>query len=392
MRLGSLTKLALRSISGSAFRSLLICFCALVIAGFLLATVLVVQGAQASLNVAMERMGADIVVVAKGVDTGADGALLVGTSVKSTMPGATTARLAGVQGVAAASPQLFLGSIGDVNVVAFDPSTDFTVKPWIKEQLGNDLSRGQAIAGSSVSVPAGQKDITLDASALGLRARLEPTGTDLDKAVFVTFDTAVDLSRVSAGLTTPQLNAPADVVSSVLVKVEPGVRPQKVALTILHTVPGVTPVLSPEMFGAYRAQISGLLRSLLIILGMATVLSVAVLAMVFSLAAHQRRRQIGVLRALGATRAAVLLSFLVEAGFLALAGGMVGVLVAVGAVYLLRAELVRALGFPFVLPSFGPLAAYVAAGLGLALVVVGLAALIPAVRIGRQEPASSMRE
>ena len=137
---------------------------------------------------------------------------------------------------------------------------------------------------------------------------------------------------------------------------------------------------------------SGLLRSLLIVLGLACGLSLVVLAMVFSLAAHQRRRQIGVLRALGATRGAVLLSFMIEAGLLALAGGMAGIVLAAAAVYLLRDSLAPALGIPPISPSLGPLAASVAAGLGLALVVVGLAAVFPALRVGRQEPASSMRE
>lgn len=400
MRLWSLAGLALRSISGSAFRSWLICFCSLVIAGFLLATVLVVQGGQDSLHVAVERLGADIVVVSKGDGADVDEALLMGAPATSSLPGDYTARIASVGGVAAASPQLYLGSIagtpyipdGNINIVAFDPKTDFTVQPWIEEHLGDDLAGGQAIAGSSVSVPEGQDEITLDGSSLGLRARLEPTGTSLDESVFVTFDTASELARSSSSLAAAQLAVPLDEASAVMVKVEPGARPQKVAVDILRTLPGVTPVLSPDMFGAYRAQISGLLRSLLIILGLATGLSVAVLAMVFSLAAHQRRRQIGVLRALGATRGAVLLTFLLEAGFLALAGGIVGIVVVAATIYLLRAAIVQALGFPFALPSVGSLAAYGAGGLSLALVVVGLAAVFPALRIGRQEPASSMRE
>jgi len=400
MRFGSLSALALRSISGSAFRSWLVCFCALVIAGVLLATVLLVQGAQASLHVATERLGADIVVVSKDAGLGSDGALLMGAPAKSSMPGDYVARIAAVRGVAAASPELYLGSIdgtpyvssGAVDVVAFDPGSDFTVRPWIKQPLGSDLAKGQAIAGSSVSAPQGQKKITLEGSTLILRSSLEPTGTSLDRTVFVTFDTASDLARISPRLAAARPTVPPERVSSVLVKVEPGARPQKVAVDVLNAMDGVTPVLSPDMFVSYHRQISGLLRSLLIILGMATGLSVVVLAMIFSLAAHQRRRQIGVLRALGATRGAVLLSFLAEAGLLALAGAAAGIVIAGAAVYLLHGALVHALGFPFALPSPASLAAYVAAGLGFALVVVGLAAMVPALRIGRQEPASSMRE
>ena len=400
MRLARLAGLALRSVSGSVFRSSLVFFCSLVIAGFLIATILVVRGAQDSLHVAIERLGADIVVVQKEAAADVDEALLMGAPAGSSLPGDYTRKVADLAGVAAVSPQLYLGSLADtpyvgegaLNIVAFDPATDFTVLPWIDGQLDGALAEGEALAGSSVILPQGQDTVTLGGSTLDLRARLEPTGTELDKSVLVTFETARELAPSISSLGDAQLAAPLDGVSAVMVKLEPDARPQKVAVDILSEVPGVAPVLSPDMFAAYRTQIQGLLRSLLIVLVLATALAVVVLAMVFSLAAHQRRRQIGVLRALGATRGAVLLTLLLEAGFLALAGGIVGIALAAAGIYLLRESLVEALGFPFAFPPAGSLVLYAVGGLGLALVVVGLAAVIPAVRIGRQEPASSMRE
>jgi putative ABC transport system permease protein len=400
MKLVRLAGLALRSVSGSLFRSSLVFFCSLVIAGFLLATILVVRGAQDSLHVAMERLGADIVVVQKEAAADADEALLMGAPAGSSLPGDYLGRIADLAGVAAVSPQLYLGSLagtpyledGNLNVVAFDPGTDFTVLPWIDGQLDGDLAESEALVGSSVAAPEGQDAVTLGGLTLDIRARLQPTGTELDRSVLVTFDTARELARSTSSLGETKLAAPLDGISAVMVKLEPDARPQRVAVAILREVRGVAPVLSPDMFAAYRAQIRGLLRSLLIILVLATALAVAVLAMVFSLAAHQRRRQIGVLRALGATRGAVLLTLLLEAGFLALTGGIMGIALAAAGVYLLREALVEAMGFPFAFPPAGSLASYAAGGLGLALVVVGLAAVVPAVRIGRQEPASAMRE
>jgi ABC-type antimicrobial peptide transport system permease subunit len=77
---------------------------------------------------------------------------------------------------------------------------------------------------------------------------------------------------------------------------------------------------------------------------------------------------------------------------LALTGGVVGVVLAALCVYLFRALLVSGLGFPFLFPSFGMLAALAAAGLAAALFVVSAAALLPVLRISRQDPADSMRE
>ena len=400
MRFRSLAGLAARGIAGSAFRSWLIGFCALVIAGFVLSTVLVVRGAQQSLNLALERLGADIVVVPQGAETKVQGALLMGTPTKAWMPASDVAKIAAVPGVAAASPQLYLESlsnaaccsVSDMFMVAFDPRTDFTLEPWLKEKLGSDLSLGQAVGGRYVFVPEGQENIKLYGYILTLRANLAPTGTNLDQSLFVTFDTAYDMARISRSQAEKPLVIPKDSVSSVMVKLAPGADAKAVAVDILHNVPNVTPILSPDMFGAYRAQISGVLRGMVVVLALVGVLALALMALIFSMAVHERRRQIGVLRALGATRGAVLLSLLMEAGILALAGGVVGVVLASVGVYLFRTVLVTTLGFPFLFPPFGSLVALVAAGMALALVWVALAALVPALRISRQEPADSMRE
>ena len=400
MRLTGLAGLALRQIRGSAYRSWLIGACAMVMTAFALATILVAQGAQDSLGLARDRLGADIVVMPHGSESGIEGALLMGEPVRSWMPAADVAGIAAVPGVAAASPQLYLASltnvtccsVSDMLMVAYDPATDFTLKPWLRRQLGGDLGLGEAVGGRFVTKPTGPESLKLYGYSLTLKGNLQATGTNLDRTLFITFDTAREMARRSATTAVRPLMIPDDSVSSVLVKLRPGSDPAKVAEDIARAVPGVTPVRSPDMFGAYRRQISGVLRGTLVVLGLTVVLAVAVLALMFSMEAHERRRQIGVLRALGATRGGVLASFLTEAGLLALAGGLAGVVIAAAGVFLFRTLLVTSLGFPFLLPSAARLAAFVAGGLVLALVVVTLAAIVPALRVCRQEPADSMRE
>jgi len=400
MRTRSLIGLALRGIWGSPLRSWLIGICALLIAGFVLSTSLIVHGAQQSLNLARDRLGADIIVVPRGAQTHVEGALLMGSPVKTFMPRDDVARIAAVPGVAAASPQLYLESLSNASccsvsnmfMVAYDPSTDFTLEPWLKQRLGEGLSLGQAVGGRYVHVPIGDENIKLYGYILTLRGNLEPTGTNLDQTLFVTFETARDMARLSASEAVEPLVIPADGVSAVMVKAAPGADPDRVGAAIMRAVPGVTPLVGQEMFGAYRDQIGGLLRGMVVVVLLTIGLSLAVMALVFSMAVNERRRQIGVLRALGATRWAVLLSFLTEAVLLALAGGLAGVIAAVVGVSLFRALLVKALGFPFILPSLAPLGLVVGIGLALALAVVALAAVVPALRISRQEPALSMRE
>ena len=146
------------------------------------------------------------------------------------------------------------------------------------------------------------------------------------------------------------------------------------------------------MFASYRSQINGLLRVMLVVLGLLLVLALVVTAALFALAAHERRRELGVLRALGASRGAVLVSLLGEAMLVALAGGLAGALVAAAGVGLFHTLLSSAVGFPFLFPAFGRLAGQLLLGLALALAVVCVAAALPALRVSRQDPADSMRE
>jgi putative ABC transport system permease protein len=154
----------------------------------------------------------------------------------------------------------------------------------------------------------------------------------------------------------------------------------------------VTPIESPNLFQAYRQQMNGLLSSVVLVMGITLTLSVVLIGLVFSMAANERRRELGVLRAMGATRNFVLKSLLFEASLLALMGGFVGGCLTALVVYLFRNFIVNSLGLPFLLPTLPLLFVEILGGLALALVSVTLAAMLPAYRISHMDPAQAMRE
>jgi putative ABC transport system permease protein len=365
-----------------------------------LSTVILSRGGEDSLQLARQRLGADVVVVPRGSVTGVEGALLMGNATNTYMPRGVVQEIAAVPGVAVASPQLYLTAMANSSccsvslmfMYAFDPVTDVTIEPWLRQELGHDLTTGQAIGGSNVFVPKGQKTIKLYGYDFTLVGNLEPTGTNLDQTLFMTFETAYDMEQVSRTNAKMPLPVLEDSVSSVMVRVDARADRAGVAKAISAAVLGAVAVPAAQMFGSYGSQISGVLRTMLVVVALTVVLSLALMAVVFWMAVHERRRQIGVLRALGATQSFVLVSYMTEAVLLALVGGLVGTVLASVGLYLFRNLLVSSLGFPFLFPSLGGLLALICAGLLIALVVVALAAFIPALRASREEPAVSMRE
>lgn len=396
----SQVKLAFRNLSGHAFRSWVVALCALLIASFALLATLVLRGAQASLRLAQERLGADILVVPEGTVERVENALLMGITDRVWMPQENLEKIAAVPGVQMASPQIYLStltgasccSVEDMFLIAFDPATDFTLRPWLEKNMGGELPFGDVLGGMYVFTPEGEQNISIYGYLVTLVGNMEPTGTGLDQTMFMTMETAKDIARLSYTLAEKPLEIPPDSISAVLVRLQPGADSQGVATEIGNSVEGVTPIPSTEMFRSFHEQISLMMRILLVMMAITLLLSLILIAVIFSIAVNERRREMGVLRAMGAGRGYVLQTLLAEAAILSAIGGLTGALLTTLAVALFRNLIMMALGIPFLMPAPFLLVAQVLIGLGFALLGIGFACLLPAYRVSYMEPALAMRE
>ena len=321
-----------RNLAGNAFRSWTVFLCALVVAGLTLSATLILRGAESSLRLALKRLGADIVVVPQGAEAKVETALLMGTPATAWMPAEHARKVAAAPGVAAASPQMYLASLSNASccsasemfVVALDPATDFTIAPWLRKRLGGNLGLGEVVGGSLVFTPPRARCIKLYGYHLTLKENLEPTGTGLDHTMLLTFETALAVAKGSRTLAEKPLEVPANSISAVLVNVRPDADPRLVARRIKQDLTGVSAIPGPDLFQTFRRQMTGVLRGVVALLGITWALAAGLIALVFSMAANERRREIGVLRALGAPRSYVFRSLLAEAAILGLGGGGIG--------------------------------------------------------------------
>jgi putative ABC transport system permease protein len=396
----SFLKLLISNVTGSSFRSWSVLACVLFLAAFSVTTTLIIRGAQGNLELAEQRLGADIVVAPEGAEARIESALLMGKPAPYWMPADKVQSIAAIQGVAVASPQLYLASLSDspystgseLHLVAYDQETDFTLRPWMGRQLERRLGLGEAIGGSAVSVPAGSEKISVFGYDLTLVGNLEPTGTELDHTAFFTFETARDLIALTQGQIGQSPEVPANSISAVMVQIRPGLNPDSVALEIIQQVSGTTPFANLTLYRSLQQQIGQIVQSYLVVLAIVWAIALLISGLIFSIAANERRREIAVLRVLGSNRGFVLRSLLAEATLLALAGGVAGVALAAAAVYLLRDLIATFLEMAFVFPSVSELLVLVSGGLILAVATVTIAALYPAIRLTRQDPALAMRE
>jgi len=120
--------------------------------------------------------------------------------------------------------------------------------------------------------------------------------------------------------------------------------------------------------------------TLVVALGIASVLVVWVV---------QKQKEIGILRAMGASRLRIMTVFLLQGGMVALGGSMVGSLMAAGLVRIFARVFVNADGTPMFVPEVG--AALVFTTWAVALFTGLLAAALPARRAAQLDPVAAIR-
>ena len=197
---------------------------------------------------------------------------------------------------------------------------------------------------------------------------------EIDSAVLVGFAAAERYLGASGHANTIYVRAEDEQVAAVQ---------SVLARTANPEAPGEVDVSQPSAALEARADSKRALNGLFLGLGAVALLVGAVgVANIMVISVLERRSEIVLRRALGATRGQIRAQFLSEAVLLALGGGVLGV----GAGALATAVYATAKGWTIVIPT----SAW-AGGFGAALLIGALAGLLPALRAARLSPADALR-
>jgi putative ABC transport system permease protein len=389
-----------KSVKGNAVRSLLAFLCVMGVSAFFISTMIISRGTQNSLEKGMQRLGADIMVVPNGAQTDIETALLMGKPSHIWMAQSNLNTIAAIDGVAAVSPQIYLQSlyqaaccsVSETFLVVYDPLTDFTVTPWLKKTLGRGLKTGEVVGGAYIFSPTNNGMIKLYGCDLKLVGNLQPTGTGMDQTVFFTLDTANVIAQSSLTGAVSPLEIPQGEISSILVKVKPGIDARNVIAPIYLKIPDVAPIASPQLFGTFRDQMNGLFGGLMVVVTLAWILSAVLIGLLFSMSANERQRQMAVFRSLGATKGYVLTVLLTESSLLAVCASAAGSIIGSFSIFIFRNYFAGTIKMPFLFPSISTLLLLSLWSLILSFITVSIGTVLPAIRISRLEPAIGMRE
>jgi putative ABC transport system permease protein len=343
--------------------------------GTLFALLAVSAGMEAALEREIEGLGTHILLLPEGCPYALTLALMQGTDTLEYIPEDMLSEFAGAENVRLAVP-VVVGKVrlGGELVSIYGASDElFTLKRWEGARfsgavVGSDVAaRLKLVPGQSIALEL-YETVTLEIAKI-----LPRSGGRDDTFIFVPLRTAQKLLGLPGRL------------SAVLVQVSDIARtaPTRLALSRMANVQAIPP---SEVFDMLVSLFGSIKSTLIIVTGIAIVVGVLTTMNTMTMAAYERKKDIGLLRAVGATRADVFRMFMVESLVLSLVSGALGIALGYAATHFLP----RTSGFGLESPPVFSLG-YVALCL---LVAVGggtVSGISPAMFAARAQPIQALR-
>jgi len=343
------------------------------------------------------RMGADIMVVPRGCALKLQNTLLKSESNTFYMKENLIDKISEVPGIEKISPQLLIGSLNascctvPVQLIGFDPNTDFTIKSWMTKIDSSKLGFGEVVIGSRVNAAVGS-DIWLFGQPLKVAATLDDTGIGFDSSVFMTIETAKHMIETSEQAAVHPAGSGNEQVSALFIKLTIASDASEAARMILSEYPQTDVVILNDMMDNINAQIRNIKGLTYCIQGLLWISAILILTVIYTFAANERKREFGLFLALGATRKKLANLLIAETLLISILGALIGVVAASFIMFEFRMLIAISLGIPYMQPTIQSVFRLAAMSM-LITVLTGIIACIYSLkRIEHQETHVMIRE
>ncbi|MFR5004790.1 MAG: ABC transporter permease [Bifidobacterium dentium] len=356
---------------------------------------------EAGLNSMQERMGADLMVTPQNTKNEAEALLTNGGSSTFYFTNDIENEVSKADGIDEITAQTYISSLAaaccddKVQIIGFNPQTDFVITPWIGSQFDGVLEDGQIIAGASINV-SGNNTVKLYGHEFPVAAQLANTGTSLDNSVFVNMNTVPDVVSYSAKVGHPAIPQEyADkAVSAILIKVKDGYSAQQVASNITKAtgLKGLGYVYPGGITATTKNNLTVIVGYVTIFVAVFWIMGLIVLLAVFASAMNERKREFAAYRIMGATRSTLVGIIIRESVIIGALGGAIGVALASLAIFPFSTLIGRQLQLPYLQTNMWNVLALIAVSFVFAVLTGLLASVATAVKLSAPETYLTLRE
>ena len=328
-----------------------------------------------------KRLGADLMVVPQNTVQKAEALLTNGNPSTFYFTKDIADEVMQADGIAQATEQTYISSLAaaccaeKLQIIGYDPDTDFVIEPWVASQFEGPLEDGQMIAGANVNVST-DGTIELYGRSWPVVAQLANTGTSLDNSVFINQNTVPDMVAASAKVSKQVMSAEyaGKAVSTVMIKTQQG-----------YEDPG-------GITANTRTSLTALVTYLKIFVAVIWVMGVIVLLAVFASSVNERKREFASLRIMGATRGMLNAIILKESAIIGLIGSVIGVGAASLVIFPFSSLIGKQLQLPYLQASPVAVIGFIAVTIVCSTVIGIIGSLATMWRLGRPEAYLTLRE
>ncbi len=401
----TLKSLPWRNLKGYAGRTAALLLFSALMAIAVFGGTMMISGVRNGLNTVQSRLGADIMVTPESAKNEFDAqtVLLKAEPGYFYMDASVVEEIRQIEGVEIASPQLFLASAKAgccstrVQMIAFDPATDFTIQPWLRDtHVSEEMGLMDVVIGSTVdwTSAAYENVIRFYDMECHVVGQFSPTGSTLDSAVYMNFDTCkalIQACRNKGMFKYENLDADA-VVSAVMIRVKSGFTIEAVASSIRDRVPGVSVATATNMVSGIADSLGRISGTVFMIIIVFWAIGMMMTVLIFTLMMNERKREFASLRAMGASRG-ILSGIVVKESLLVnLLGGLTGIALTSVILFSFSSLIAQSLSAGFLLPPMGTTVFLGAAALLSVLLAASLSAAVTVRKVNKMDASLVLKE
>ena len=395
----TIANLAWRNIQRRPFRSCCLIIIIMLFSATLFGGSVLMKNLSLGISGMANRLGADILVVPYGYEKNLEVALLRGEPSSFYLKANLMDKIKVIKGVEAVSPQLFIASLSagcctsKVQLIGFDQQSDFVIKPWLQTQLSQPLTDQQVVVGSKITSNVGD-EIKFFNHPFKIAAKMDSTGMGFDTSVFMTIPAAQSLMK-SANLIEGDTDHFVNYVSSIFIKVDPDYQPKDVVNQMMPKYAidyNIDFVITKGMLSNISKWLKGFSTIVYSLSAIFWLLAIIVIFVIFSSSLNERKREISLLRILGASRSDLVKMLLRESLIISALGGIVGIVIAGVLIYAFSLLICQSIGLPCVNISITDGLIYALLVFLLTLIIGPLSSIYSALSLTKFDTYQTLRE
>ncbi len=395
----TIANLAWRNIQRRPFRSCCLIIIIMLFSATLFGGSVLMKNLSLGISGMASRLGADILVVPYGYEKNLEVALLRGEPSSFYLKADLIDKIKDIKEIEAASPQLFIASLSaacctsKVQLIGFDQQSDFVIKPWLQTQLNQPLADDQVVVGSKITSNVGE-EIMFFNHPFKIAAKMDSTGMGFDTSVFMTIPTAQSLMK-EANLIEGDIDHFANYVSSIFIKVDPDYQPKDVVNQIMPKYAidyNIDFVMTKGILSNISKWLNGFSTIVYSLSAIFWVLAIIVIFVIFSSSLNERKREISLLRILGASRGDLVKMLLRESLIISALGGIAGIVIASVLIYAFSLLICQSIGLPCMNISITDGLIYALMVFMLTLIIGPLSSIYSALSLTKFDTYQTLRE